>query len=136
MRNNNWFDRVLISMYSKKVIQHFQHPKNMGKIKGADGVAEVGNPMCGDILKIYIKVKDNRIKQIAFETLGCAVAIAVSSVITEMAKNKTLQQAKKITKQDVVKELGPLPSFKMHCSNLAAQALHKAIENYESKNKK
>lgn len=123
-------------MYSKKVIQHFQHPKNMGKIKEVDGVAEVGNPMCGDILKIYIKVKDNRIKQIGFETLGCAVAIAVSSVITEMAKNKTLQQAKKITKQSVVKELGPLPTFKMHCSNLAAQALHKAIENYESKNKK
>lgn len=123
-------------MYSKKVIQHFQHPKNMGKIEGADGVAEVGNPMCGDVLKIYIKVKDNRIEQIGFETLGCAVAIAVSSVITEMAKNKNLQQAKKITKQDVVKELGPLPDFKMHCSNLAAQALQKAIKNYESKNKK
>ena len=123
-------------MYSKKVIQHFQHPKNMGKIKGADGIGEKGNIICGDILKIYIKVKDDRIKQISFETLGCAVAIAVSSVVTEMAKNKTLKQAKKITKQDVVKELGPLPDFKMHCSNLAAQALQEAIKDYESKNKK
>jgi len=120
-------------MYSKKVIQHFQHPKNMGKIEDPNGVGEVGNPMCGDILKLYIKVKNNKIKKIGFETLGCAVAIAVSSVITEMAKNKTLKEALKITNQDIAKELGPLPNFKMHCSVLAAQALRQAIKDYEKK---
>lgn len=120
-------------MYTKKVIQHFQRPKNMGKIKDADGIGEAGNPVCGDILKLYIKVKDNKIKKISFETLGCAVAIAVSSVITQMAKNKTLKQAMKITKHDIAKELGSLPSFKMHCSNLAAEALQKAIKDYEQK---
>ena len=120
-------------MYTKKVIQHFQHPKNMGKIKDADGIGEVGNPQCGDILKFYIKVKDNKIKKISFETLGCAVAIAVSSVITQMAKNKTLKQAMKITKQDIAEELGSLPAFKMHCSNLATEALQKAIKDYEQK---
>lgn len=123
-------------MYSKKVIQHFKHPKNMGEIKDADAMAQVGNSLCGDILKLYIKVKDNKIKKIGFETLGCAVAIAVSSVVTEMAKNKTLKEALKITKQDIAKELGSLPDFKMHCSNLAVQALQAAIKDYEKKQKK
>jgi nitrogen fixation NifU-like protein len=123
-------------MYSKKVIQHFQYPKNMGSMKDADAVAEVGNPMCGDILKLYIKVRDNKIKDISFETMGCVAAIAVSSVITEMVKNKTLKEALKITEQDIAKELGGLPNFKMHCSNLAARALRKAIKNYQEKHEK
>jgi len=118
-------------MYSKEVIKHFKNPKNMGSMKDPDGVGEIGNPRCGDILKLYIKVKDNKIKDIKFETLGCAVAIAVSSVITEMAKNKTLEEAIKITEEDIAKKLGGLPAFKMHCSNLAAQALKKAIKNYQ-----
>ena len=120
-------------MYTKKVIQHFHHPKNMGKIKDADGIGEAGNPICGDILKIYIKVKDNKIKKIGFETLGCTVAIAVSSVITEIVKNKTINQAMKITKQDIAEELGSLPDSKMHCSNLAVSALQKAIKDYQHK---
>jgi nitrogen fixation NifU-like protein len=123
-------------MYSKKVIQHFKHPKNMGKIKDPDGIGQVGNPACGDQLRLYIKVKNNRINQIKFETLGCAVAIAVSSVITEMVKNKTLKEALKITEQDIAKELGGLPNFKMHCSNLAARALREAIKNYQGKHEK
>ena len=118
-------------MYSKEVIKHFKDPKNMGFMKDPDGVGEIGNPKCGDILKLYIKVKDNKIKDIKFETLGCAVAIAVSSVITEMAKNKTLEDAIKVTEEDIAKKLGGLPLFKMHCSNLAAQALKKAIKNYQ-----
>jgi nitrogen fixation NifU-like protein len=123
-------------MYSRKVLQHFKHPKNMGKMKDPDGVGQVGNPSCGDQLRLYIKVKDNKIKQIKFETLGCAVAIAVSSVITEMVKNKTLKEALKISEQDIAKELGGLPNFKMHCSNLAARALRQAIRNYEEKQRK
>ncbi len=119
-------------MYSKEVIKHFKHPKNMGQMKNPDGVGEVGNPACGDILKIYIKVEDNKIKDISFETLGCAVAIAVSSMITQMVKGKTIKKALKITKQDIIKELGGLPAFKNHCSNLAAQALKKAIEDYQT----
>lgn len=122
-------------MYSREVMQHFRNPKNMGEMKDPDGVGQAGNPQCGDILKLYIKVKDNKIKKIKFETLGCAVAIAVSSVITEMVKNKTLDEAMKITKKDVAEKLGGLPSFKMHCSNLAAQALRQAIKNYEEKKK-
>ena len=106
----------------------------MGELKNPDGVGEVGNPSCGDVLKIYIKVKDNKIKDIKFETLGCAVAIAVSSVITEMVKNKDIKQASKITEQDIAKKLGGLPTFKMHCSNLATKALKKAIKDYQSKN--
>ena len=100
-------------------------------MKNPDGVGQVGNPACGDILKFYIKVKDNKIKDIRFETLGCAVAIAVSSAITEMVKGKTIKKALEISDQDVADELGGLPGFKMHCSNLAAQALKKAIENYQ-----
>jgi len=118
-------------MYSKEVIKHFKHPKNMGEMKNPDAVGQVGNPNCGDILKFYLKVKDNKIKDIKFETLGCAVAIAVSSIMTEMVKGKTLEQASKVTNQDVADALGSLPSFKMHCSSLAAQALKKAIDNYK-----
>jgi len=118
-------------MYSKEVLKHFKHPKNMGEMKKPDGVGQVGNPSCGDQLRLYIKVKNNKIEDVKFETLGCAVAIAVSSVVTEMAKGKTLDQALKITNQDVSKALGGLPDFKMHCSNLAAQALKEAIKDYK-----
>jgi nitrogen fixation NifU-like protein len=123
-------------MYSKKVIQHFQHPKNMGPMKDANAVAEAGNPMCGDILKLYLKIKDNKIKDISFETMGCVAAIATSSMITELAKGKTLAQAMKISYSDVAKKLGTLPPIKNHCARLAVQALQKAIKNYEKKNKK
>lgn len=124
--------------YSKKVIEHFTRPHNQGKIGKADGIGTVGNPVCGDIMKLYIKVSKNKngdkfIDDIKFETLGCGAAIATSSMITDLAKGKTLDEAKKITRQDVADELEGLPPVKMHCSNLAADALHKAIEDYESK---
>lgn len=120
-------------MYSEKVIQHFTHPKNMGKIEKPDGVGEVGNPNCGDIMTIYIKVEDNYINDIKFETLGCVAAIATSSMITEMVKGKTLDEAMKISYQDVADELGELPPIKVHCADLAVRALRKAIEDYKKK---
>jgi nitrogen fixation NifU-like protein len=121
-------------MYSKKVLDHFQNPRNLGKIDHPDGVGEVGNPVCGDIMKLYIKVKDNKILDIKFETLGCGAAIATSSMITELAKGKTIEEALKITRNDVADELDGLPPIKMHCSNLAAEALHKAILDYQKEN--
>lgn len=122
-------------MYSDKVMDHFKNPRNMGNIKDADGIGEEGNPICGDIMKLYIKVDNNKISDIKFETLGCGAAIATSSMITLIAKGKTLEEAMKITRQSVADELGGLPPVKMHCSNLAADALHKAIEDYYSKHK-
>lgn len=126
--------------YSKKVKEHFFHPKNVGEIKNADGIGKVGNPVCGDIMYVYIKVarkgKKEIIKDIKFKTLGCAAAIATSSMITELAKGKELEKAKKITRDDVASALQGLPPIKMHCSNLAADALHKAIEDYKKKRKK
>lgn len=123
--------------YSKKVIEHFSKPHNQGVIKDANGVGTVGNPVCGDIMKLYIKVSKNKkeeiIEDVKFETLGCGAAIATSSMITDLAKGKTLKEAEKITRQDVTDELEGLPPTKMHCSNLAADALHKAIEDYKSK---
>ena len=120
--------------YNKKVLKYFLNPKNRGKIKNPDGVGMVGNPVCGDLMKIYIKVsKDEIIKDIGFETLGCVAAVASSSITTEMAKGKTLKQAMKIKKDDIVKELKGLPKEKIHCSVLANQALKKAIEDYYSK---
>jgi len=125
--------------YSKKVMQHFIHPKNVGEIKDADGIGKVGNPICGDIMHVYIKVgkKNGKeiIKDIKFKTMGCAAAIATSSMITEIAKGKTLKEAMKITRNDVADELGGLPPIKMHCSNLAADALHSAIQNYLKRKK-
>jgi nitrogen fixation protein NifU and related proteins len=125
-------------MYSKKVYDHFTHPRNQGTIKNPDGVGTVGNPVCGDLMKIYIKVKKERgrevIRDVKFETLGCAAAIATSSMVTDLAKGKTLEEAKKISRNDVAKNLEGLPPVKMHCSNLAADALHAAIEDYK-KNK-
>lgn len=122
--------------YSKKVMELFLHPKNMGKIKDADGVGRVGNERCGDIMEVFIKVKNNRIKDIKFQTYGCAAAIATSSIITELAKNKTLDEALKIKKEDVIKKAGGLPVIKIHCSALADEALRAAIDDYKKKAKK
>lgn len=118
-------------MYSEKVMEHFRKPRNMGEIPDADGVGTVGNPVCGDMMTVYIKVKGNRIDDIRFKTFGCGAAIATSSMVTELAKGKTLEEAKKIGRSDVADSLGGLPKVKMHCSNLAADALHAAIEDYE-----
>jgi nitrogen fixation NifU-like protein len=114
-------------------MDHFRNPRNTGEIKDADGMGTVGNPKCGDIMTIYIKVKDNKIKDIKFKTYGCAAAIASTSIATEIVKGKTLDEAYKLTREDVAKQLGGLPSIKMHCSNLAADALRKAIDNYKKK---
>lgn len=117
-------------MYSKQVIKHFKNPKNQGKIKNADAVGQVGNPICGDIMKIYLKVKDKKVQDVKFETLGCGAAIACSSVVTEEAKGKTLDKALKLNKDIILKKLGGLPKHKIHCSMLSIQALKKAINNY------
>jgi nitrogen fixation NifU-like protein len=127
--------------YSKKVMQNFLHPKNMGKIENADGIGKVGNPTCGDILNLYIRIGKRKkkgkeqeyIKDIKFQTLGCGAAIAVSSMITQIAKGKTLEEAEKITNKDIVQELKGLPSPKYHCSLLGADALHLAIKDYRKK---
>jgi len=120
-------------MYSQKVMEHFRNPHNMGEIPNADGVGTVGNPVCGDLMTIYIKVKDNRIDDIKFKTFGCGAAIATSSMITELARGKTLEEASKIVRKDVADSLDGLPPIKMHCSNLAADGLHAAIEDYLKK---
>jgi nitrogen fixation NifU-like protein len=122
-------------MYSAKVMDHFTNPRNVGEISDADGVGTEGNPTCGDVMQIFIKVKDNTIVDVKFKTFGCGAAIAVSSMITEMAKGKTIDEALTITKESVANELDGLPAQKMHCSNLGADALKKAIEDYRSKNK-
>lgn len=120
-------------MYSDKVLEHFKNPRNVGEISDADGIGKVGNPVCGDVMFIYIKVKDDIITDIKFKTLGCGAAIATSSMITEMAKGKTLEEARKISRGDVADALEGLPPQKMHCSNLAADGLRAAIEDYEKK---
>ena len=120
-------------MYSEKVMEHFANPRNVGEIPDADGIGEVGNPVCGDLMKIYIKVKDNVIEDIKFKTFGCGAAIATSSMVTEMVKGKTIDEALKVTNKTVAEALGGLPPVKMHCSNLAADALHAAIEDYKRK---
>jgi nitrogen fixation NifU-like protein len=120
-------------VYSEKVMEHFMHPRNVGEIEDADGVGEVGNPVCGDMMSFYIKVKDNRLADIKFKTFGCGAAIAVSSMVSEMAMGKTLEEALKITPKSVADELEGLPKQKFHCSNLGAQALQKAIQDYQSK---
>ncbi|MDH4122722.1 MAG: Fe-S cluster assembly scaffold protein NifU [Thermoplasmata archaeon] len=122
-------------MYSDKVLEHFTNPRNVGEIPDADGIGKVGNPVCGDVMFIYIKVKDDIITDIKFKTLGCGAAIATSSMITEMAKGKTLEEARKISRGDVAEALEGLPPQKMHCSNLAADGLKAAIEDYENKKK-
>jgi len=120
-------------VYSEKVMEHFANPHNVGEIPDADGIGKVGNPQCGDVMWLYIKVKDGIITDIKFKTFGCGAAIATSSMITELARGKTLEEAKKISRADVASELGGLPPVKMHCSNLAADALHEAIKDYEAK---
>ncbi len=122
-------------MYTQKVMEHFKNPHNMGEIPDADGVGTVGNPVCGDLMTIYIKVKDNRLADIKFKTYGCGSAIATSSMITDLAMGKTLEEAMKITRGNVADALEGLPPVKMHCSNLAADALHAAIEDYCKKQK-
>ena len=122
-----------MSMYSEKVMDHFNHPRNVGEIKDADGIGEVGNPVCGDIMKIYIKVKNNRISDCKFKTFGCGAAIATSSMITEMVKGMQVDDALEISNKAVAEALGGLPPVKMHCSNLAADGLAKAIEDYKSR---
>lgn len=120
-------------MYSDKVMDHFSNPRNVGEIENADGVGEVGNASCGDIMKIFLKVEDNVIRDIKFKTFGCGAAIATSSMVTEMAIGKTLEEALELTNASVADALDGLPPAKMHCSNLAADALHEAIKNYMEK---
>lgn len=122
-----------MATYTEKVMDHFMNPRNVGEIKDADGVGEVGNPTCGDMMAFYIKVEDERLADVKFKTFGCGAAIAVSSMVSEMAKGMTLEEAKKLTNKAVAEELGGLPANKMHCSNLGADALHAAIEDYEKK---
>ena len=118
-------------MYNEKVMDHFSNPRNVGEIPDANGVGTVGNPVCGDIMKIFIKVKDNIIEDIKFKTFGCGAAIATSSMVTEMVKGKSLDEALKVSNKQVAEALGGLPPVKMHCSNLAADALHEAINDYK-----
>jgi len=122
-----------MATYTEKVMEHFKNPKNMGEMADADGKGEVGNPSCGDVMTVYIKVKDNRISDISFQTFGCVAAVATSSMVTELARGKTLDEGMKLTRADVAESLGGLPPIKMHCSNLAADALHAAIEDYRKK---
>ncbi|GAB6280740.1 MAG: Fe-S cluster assembly scaffold protein NifU [Thermovirga sp.] len=122
-------------MYTEKVMELFMNPKNAGKMENPDGVGEVGNPRCGDIMKIYLRIRDDRIEDVSFETFGCASAIASSSMVTEMVKGLTIDEALAISNKDVVKALGGLPPQKIHCSLLAEEGIQAAIEDYRSKQK-
>jgi nitrogen fixation NifU-like protein len=122
-------------MYSEKVMEHFSNPRNVGEVEDANGVGTVGNPQCGDIMKLSIRVEDDVIKDVKFKTFGCGAAIATSSMVTELVKGKRLEEAEKISNATVAEALDGLPPVKMHCSNLAADALHSAIEDYR-KNRK
>ena len=126
--------------YSKKVLDHFMKPRNQGEISKSDAESVVGNPKCGDIMKIYLKIEKNKngqeiIKDIKFQTLGCGAAIATSSMATELVKGKSIEDALQITNKQVADELGGLPQVKLHCSNLAADAIHKAIKNYQAQHR-
>ena len=122
-------------MYSEKVVELFMNPKNVGRIEDADGVGTVGNPVCGDVMKIYLKIENGRIVDVKFETFGCAAAIATSSMVTEMVKGKTLEEALKVSNKDVAQALGGLPPHKLHCSLLAEEGIKAAIEDYLLKSK-
>jgi nitrogen fixation protein NifU and related proteins len=119
--------------YSDTVMDHFLNPRNVGEIEDPDGVGEVGNPVCGDMMTFQIKVEDGRLSDVKFKTFGCGAAIAVSSMVSEMAKGMTLDEARRISRDDVAAELGGLPKNKMHCSNLGADALREAIDDYLEK---
>lgn len=121
--------------YSEKVMDHFMNPRNMGEIENADAIGEVGNPACGDVMKLYLKIEDNRIVDVKFKTFGCGAAIASSSITTEMIKGKTIEEALKITNEQVAEALGGLPPAKQHCSVLAEEALRVALEDYRKKTK-
>ncbi|MCX6807116.1 MAG: iron-sulfur cluster assembly scaffold protein [Candidatus Berkelbacteria bacterium] len=121
--------------YSQKLLDHFKNPRNLGKMENPDGVGREGNPTCGDVMELFIKVKDNRIVDIKFLTFGCVAAIGISSILTEVVKGKTLEEARKITASDLVKEAGDVPPVKYHCSVLGIQALNGAIEDYKKRNK-
>ncbi|HBP63937.1 MAG TPA: Fe-S cluster assembly scaffold protein NifU [Desulfosporosinus sp.] len=123
-------------MYSEKVMDHFTNPRNVGEIENPDGVGEVGNAKCGDIMRIYLDIKGDIIEDVKFKTFGCGAAVATSSMVTEMVKGKTIEEALVISNAAVAEALGGLPPAKMHCSNLAADALHSAIQNYKDKQKK
>ena len=123
-------------MYTKEVMDHFSNPRNVGEMPDADGIGTEGNPVCGDVMKIFLKIKDDKIVDAKFQTFGCGAAIAVSSMVTEMVKGKTLDEALSISKETVANALGGLPAQKMHCSNLGADALRKAIEDYKNKQQK
>jgi nitrogen fixation NifU-like protein len=123
-------DRAGIRMYTEKLIDHFLNPRNVGSIPDPDGVGTLGDPSCGDFLRIYIRVQDDRLADVKFEVYGCPAAIATSSVLTEMVKGKTLEEALQVTDEDVAEALGGLPEWKLHCSNLGAEALHRAILDY------
>ncbi|HKM39456.1 MAG TPA: Fe-S cluster assembly scaffold protein NifU [bacterium] len=123
-------------MYTDRVMDHFTRPRNVGEIDNPDGIGQVGNPVCGDIMKMTIRIKDDRIEDIKFKTFGCGAAIATSSMVTELVKGKTVAEALEVSNQTVAKALGGLPGQKMHCSNLAADALHKAIADYKNKHKR
>jgi nitrogen fixation NifU-like protein len=123
-------------VYSEKVIDHFTNPRNVGEIEHPDGVGQVGNPKCGDIMRITLEIEDNTIKDIKFKTFGCGAAVATSSMVTELVKGKTLEEALTVSNAVVAEALGGLPETKMHCSNLAADAVHAAIKDYLSKKNK
>lgn len=119
--------------YNKKILKEFQKPSNMGEIKNPDGHGIVGNPTCGDVMEIFLKIKNNKIVDIKAKTFGCVAAIATTSVMTKLAKGKTIEQAMKITKKDIIKKFGDMPVIKQHCSILGLESLHKAIEDYQKK---
>lgn len=121
-------------MYSEKVMDHFMNPRNQGEIENPDGVGEVGNPKCGDIMKIFLRVKDGRIEDVTFQTFGCGAAVATSSMATELVKGKTLEEAWELSNKAVAEALGGLPPVKMHCSVLAEEGIHKAINDYRTRN--
>lgn len=121
-------------MYSEQVMDHFQNPRNVGELENPDTLGEVGNPSCGDIIQLYLKINDEVIEDIKFKTFGCGAAVATSSLLTELVKGKEIEEALKISNKDIAEKLGGLPKNKMHCSNLAADALQDAIKKYREKN--
>ena len=123
-----------MALYTETVMDHFAHPRNVGEIPDADGVGEVGNAKCGDIMKMYLKIKDDRIEDVKFETFGCGSAIASSSMATELIKGKTIEEALAVTNKQVVDALGGLPAYKLHCSVLAEESIKAAVKNYYDRN--